>query len=336
MLPMTTISGWGDFPALIEEIAGARALQDIIRRHDLPLSVLDAPGHRVPLAKMMRIFEAAARLTGDEEFGVRLGKNTGPADFGAWAAHAYCAPTLGEALKRVCSTLWAHESGTLMYLEEHPQHVVWCYKTNLAKQETVRHSTDHLFETVIAFFQGFLGPYWRPDWVEVDYRKPAIRQRLEETLGTKIHFNRPNFGVAVRKTDLAAQLSGPLPFARPVTSLDLSARPHNAPTAVIPDFVKIIDLRMMDGAVDLDGFAKTLDLGPRTLQRQLAKLGCTYKELLETEMSVKAIATDLGYVEPENFTRAFRKWHDVSPTEFRLKAGDARKGSKDDATIVAK
>jgi len=36
--------------------------------------------------------------------------------------------------------------------------------------------------------------------------------------------------------------------------------------------------------------------------------------------SVEAIAADLGYAEPRSFTRAFRAWTGMSPSEFRLRA----------------
>ncbi|MFC3614620.1 AraC family transcriptional regulator ligand-binding domain-containing protein [Lutimaribacter marinistellae] len=332
---MTTIRGWGAFPDLVEEMAGAQALRMILPRHDLPLSVLDAPDHRMPLAKMMRVFEAAARVVGDEAFGVRLGRRTTAADYGPWAGYAYCAPTLGQALKRVCSTLWAHESGTRMYLADHAEHVVWCYASGLERREQVRHFSDHLFETMLVFFRGFLGPLWRPDWVEVDYEKPAKTEELDEYVGTEIRFARPNYGLAVRKVDLSATLAGPLPFARPITSLDLDPQPEGVVT--VDDMMSVIDLRMMGGSVDLDGLARALDLGPRTLQRKLSKLGYSYKQLLEvvrrkraiaflleTDLPVKAIAAELGYDGPQNFTRAFNAWYAASPSQFRARGSAHR------------
>ncbi|WP_169794875.1 AraC family transcriptional regulator [Ruegeria profundi] len=332
---MTTIRGWGNFPRMVEEMASAKALRTILRRHDLPLSVLCAPDRRIPLAKMIRVIEAAGRTVGCDEFGVQLGARTTAQHYGPWAGFAYCAPNLGQALKRVCATLPAHEIGSRMYLAEHKDHLVWCYESGLAKVETVRHFTDHLFETVLVFFRGFLGANWRPDWVEVDYDQPAKIDRLEALVDAKILFGRPNFGVAVRKTDLEARLVSGLPFTRPLLSLDLKTSQDRTNAERCDGLLEVIDLRLMDGEVDLDGCAKVIDIGPRTLQRKLAKRGLTYQDLLEnarrrraiaflseTDLPVKTIAMELGYTEPENFTRAFRKWQNVTPTDFRSKAVD--------------
>lgn len=331
MIPMTTIKGWGGFPDLVIDMVGEKALNSILQRHDLPVSVLHSPDHSIPLAKMMRVIEAAARKIGDNEFGVRLGHNTSAADYGTWAGYAYCAPTLGQALSRVCATLWAHESGTRMYLAEHENHVVWSYNSGLAAQESVRHFSDHLFHTMFVFFRSFLGSDWRPDWVEVDYDKPEKTEELEKLLNTTVRFSSPNFGVAVRKADLDSKLMGQIPFSRPLTRLDLrTPSSTSAEKRSIEHLLNVIDLRMMEGAVDIDGLARVFDFGPRTLQRRLNKLGYSYKQLLElsrrkraaaflkdTELPVKAIAAVLGYERPQNFTRAFHTWYAASPSQFR-------------------
>ena len=73
-----------------------------------------------------------------------------------------------------------------------------------------------------------------------------------------------------------------------------------------------------------------MGVSPRSLQRRLAELNTTFSELVaRTRLSqardllrdpvVKTIdvAFALGYSNPGNFTRAFRRWTGVSPREFR-------------------
>jgi len=76
--------------------------------------------------------------------------------------------------------------------------------------------------------------------------------------------------------------------------------------------------------------ASILCVSPRTLRRELAKLDTTYQEILDeyrerisiqllksTNLTVQEIAVKMGYNDPANFGRAFRKWTGKSPGYFR-------------------
>ena len=68
----------------------------------------------------------------------------------------------------------------------------------------------------------------------------------------------------------------------------------------------------------------------RTLQRRLSEQGITYSHLLEElrhdtaisllrdpSLKVSDIGRELGYRDPAIFTRAFRRWTGVTPSEHR-------------------
>ena len=84
------------------------------------------------------------------------------------------------------------------------------------------------------------------------------------------------------------------------------------------------------GEVEAELLARGLNLSLRTLQRRLAKAGTSYSELLdearrelalryigEHRLSIKETTYVLGFSEPANFTRAFRRWTGFSPTQYR-------------------
>lgn len=76
--------------------------------------------------------------------------------------------------------------------------------------------------------------------------------------------------------------------------------------------------------------AKAMNSSPRTINRQLAQLNTTYQHILDearrekaidllkhSKTSIEQIATQLGYNDPSNFGRAFRRWLGQSPRAFR-------------------
>jgi AraC-like DNA-binding protein len=99
-------------------------------------------------------------------------------------------------------------------------------------------------------------------------------------------------------------------------------------------FADQVKLRIADklpaGGVEADDLARAFNMSVRTLQRRLAECGTNYSALLdearrelamrfigEEGMAVKEATYVLGFSEPANFARAFRRWTGLSPTEFR-------------------
>ncbi|WP_024541509.1 helix-turn-helix domain-containing protein [Bifidobacterium choerinum] len=84
------------------------------------------------------------------------------------------------------------------------------------------------------------------------------------------------------------------------------------------------------GRSGVDDVAAELHTSPRTLQRQLADEGMTFRKQLNhvrlllseqylssSSMTLDSIAFMLGYAEVNSFIRAFTMWTGKSPTEFR-------------------
>jgi AraC-like DNA-binding protein len=76
--------------------------------------------------------------------------------------------------------------------------------------------------------------------------------------------------------------------------------------------------------------AELADMSVRTLQRRLAdnelkfndllnqaRYGHAKQKLQNSRLPVAEIAKSLGYSDPAHFTRAFRRWYGLSPTDFR-------------------
>lgn len=84
------------------------------------------------------------------------------------------------------------------------------------------------------------------------------------------------------------------------------------------------------GYPSVDDVARELHVSARTLKRKLAEYGATYSTLLDeirlrdalrllegTRLPVDEIAARVGYTDRANFTRAFKRWTGVAPSERR-------------------
>lgn len=89
----------------------------------------------------------------------------------------------------------------------------------------------------------------------------------------------------------------------------------------------------------LEQMATQEHMAPRTLIRHLNDEGVRYQTLLDdvrsdlacwllaqTDLSIEAVAERLGYLDPTNFSRTFRRWLGVTPRSFRQQLGKSSAG----------
>ena len=86
------------------------------------------------------------------------------------------------------------------------------------------------------------------------------------------------------------------------------------------------------GYPGLDAVAEKLCVSSRTLKRRLQEHGTSFQQLLDearrrdstrllsdSTLTIEQVAQQVGYSDPANFTRAFRKWTGLTPSAYRTK-----------------
>jgi AraC-like DNA-binding protein len=92
----------------------------------------------------------------------------------------------------------------------------------------------------------------------------------------------------------------------------------------------IIRRLLGEGSLDIEHTAQFIGMTRRTLQRRLAESGTEYSRLVDEVRLARAaalihnsstnladVAQELGYSDPANFARAFRRWTGLSPSSFK-------------------
>ncbi len=97
-----------------------------------------------------------------------------------------------------------------------------------------------------------------------------------------------------------------------------------------------IEKLLAEGEPKIASVASHMGLSARSLRRKLAAEEHTFAQLLDDTRKqiahdkvlkpaeqIKDLAYDLGFSDQSNFNRAFKRWYNVSPTEFRRLRGTA-------------
>ncbi len=87
------------------------------------------------------------------------------------------------------------------------------------------------------------------------------------------------------------------------------------------------------GVPSLEEAARRLHVTPRTLHRRLVEEGTTFRKIVDARRhksaveqltsggaSIEEVAYILGYRDPANFRRAFRRWTGMAPSKYRNRA----------------
>lgn len=175
-----------------------------------------------------------------------------------------------------------------------------------------------------------LGADWSPALVRVAHRRPASLAAWSQLFRAPILFDQPRHELLFLAADLDK------PRGRTDRQLEVFLKQQlddlkaKQPTKFIDQVTHAIESQLLRGDFSNDRIASLFGIHRHTLYRRLNEHGADYSALLEqsrrrlatrmlsdTDMAMGEIAAVLGYRSQGNFTRAFYRWFDSTPSEWR-------------------
>jgi AraC-like DNA-binding protein len=171
-------------------------------------------------------------------------------------------------------------------------------------------------------------PYLAPSWAD----------RYVQRLPGQVVFGADALCIRVPRSQLGLKSVAADPRAREAATRAWRREADEVEAAAHDDVASFVRSRLSQVTEDypnLDAVARSLAVSPRTLIRRLRDKGLRYQQLLDeartevacwrlthTADTIDQIAADLGYAEPSNFSRTFRRWRGETPTAFRRRSRD--------------
>jgi AraC-like DNA-binding protein len=332
----TTASGMGPLPRLVEEANGPRAVERVFRAEGLPLWLAHDQSSKIPLRSMMGLMERAAREMGDDLFGLHLGSAMRPEDYGPFVRYMVSAPDLLTLIRRSIRSLRYHISGCEFSLDVFDPWAKWGIRASDTTSFGRRHLVEHVIHPMLNVLRRYLGPNWSPLHVEVEHDRPHCWRQVEDKIGVPVVFGANTNAIVFPSAMLRRPALRQVAAKDVVTWRDLRLLVARRPPRTMLDATReIIQLRLLDATVDIDGAAQLLGVASRTLQRHLAQENLRYRDVVqqlrmeravdllkESREPVTSIAFSLGYNDAASFTRAFRQWTGAPPSRYRRAAPD--------------
>lgn len=166
----------------------------------------------------------------------------------------------------------------------------------------------------------------------VDWPEEAYHQQFAAQLPA-MHFQQTLNQICMPASylEIALPLADPMAFQQALAQCELERVRFSRSISDILQRVKSeLVLLPYQGYPALEQVAEKLDMSGRTLKRRLQDVGCSFLQALDevkqqdairllehAELDIQQVASTLGYENPTNFSRAFKKWTGKTPSEYK-------------------
>jgi AraC-like DNA-binding protein len=305
----------------------ARAFASAAGIVDRDLRALDAVVPAVALAKLWR---EATRVASREELPTEVGVAI---PFGAFGVLDYLvgsAETVEAGLRALCDHFRAVCSGIMLELVPDARGA-WLRVVTTAPADQQEIGEEFTVAVTVGRFRARAQTEILIDAVELTRAAPVGQTRHAALLGAPVTFEHTNAGAHFATAALAARLQTADPALR--RTLGQIARHLEIGGDDTLDLELAVRSRLRSllpmGKADAGGVARTLGLSERSFHRRLAELGRSYQSVLDDfrasegerllaagRLKMAQIALSLGYADQTAFSRAFKRWRGMSPSEW--------------------
>jgi AraC-like DNA-binding protein len=303
-------------------------------------SLLHDPEARAPESVLLSLWLAAEATWDKGQLGLHAGSKVPVGAFEVLDYLAGASPTIGASFRRLAEYSAIANTGLTYAIDESADPVVVSMRHPYAFELLPPSFVEYLWVLIVARFRDHLDARFRPT-LRLRHAAQGPLATYREVLGDVI-FNAERSELRVPREQW--DLENPRRDTTLSRVLERHARDLVARLPSTSDPIDRVRAALLEGLragdASVGRTAGRLHVSTRTLQRQLADAGLSFKAVLDemraevartllvsTERSLLEITYLLGYSDASAFNRAFRRWTGTTPLEYRtsrFKAHDAR------------
>ncbi|WP_165665599.1 AraC family transcriptional regulator [Metapseudomonas otitidis] len=288
---------------------------------------------RFPQDGMTRLWLRAVELSGNPAIGLNMAKVVRPASFHVVGYALMSSRTLNEGFARLVRYQRIIAEGADLSFRPTPEG----YELRLAihgdRLPPARQSAEASMAYCLAFCRWMTGRAINPLEIRFQGPAPADVEPYRQVFQAPLRFGAEHYALRFSRADMDT----PLPTANESLAQlhDRFAGEYLARFAGsrVTHLARQVLCRLLpQGEPKREVVASALHLSQRTLQRRLQEEGTRFQQLLDDtrrelaeqylaqpNLTLLEIAYLLGFADPSNFFRAFRRWFDATPGEYRAR-----------------
>lgn len=291
---------------------------------------LGEPDGAIETRPFNALLALAAHRSGNRLFALQFGLEHGMRGMGTLLHVIQSADTVGEVLRALVR--YGHVLGTAVEfrLERHAGNARLLCQVTDADLHCVRQTVEWAMGLSAHLMHSLLKHLWRPHALLLCHGAGAEPSAYRRLLGVAPRFSSTEnawvFDPELLDTQLGAKDQRILQLTRQfqdeLADITLEALPMHVQ--------KLMRSRMPQGRVTVEQIAMDLKISSRSLQRYLLTQGTSFQALLDetrqamatrllrdASINLTQVAELLGYTQLAAFSRAFSRWHGLSPQQWK-------------------
>jgi AraC-like DNA-binding protein len=299
------------------------------RRCRLPLVKLEDPASLLPVKPFWQLVNRVAIEENIADFGMQVAQAKPWFEITTMRQRLEIQPDLGSLLAEFCQIAEGQSSNVAFAVNTVNGVCRFEYLLNPPIVKGI-HMEIYRITSMIELVQVITGKRWRPQAVSLLMAESGIVDQVDILSGLEIRFARPytaiHFPEALLET-LRTEADKAVSISRSRIDRDDNIAMR---TDLISALREILGNYVTEEYLSIDLIADLAGLTSRSLQRAIKARGTSYRDLLndarrdyaleklrQPDVGIHQIANYLGYREAGHFTRAFKRWTGMTPSEYR-------------------
>jgi AraC-like DNA-binding protein len=300
------------------------------QRFQLPLRLTGDADVQLPGDRLVRLLEACAVDLNCPDFGLRAGFSQGRDALGPIAMVALHCATAGEAIEAIARYLNLLNPALELQLLSGRSGPRLSYELKVLRAGPSRQFEQWSLAIGVRVLRLIAGDQARPKAILLPHAPLLPLTHYTDFFGCPVRFSQAAFGAELFAADMKRPMLRNDPELKALIGdyIEKIADPAvNSPRDQIDLIVRKL---LPTGRCNLATVAGHFYVSVRTLQRRLEQDGLVFEDLVDAArragadqylvdpaVRISQVAGLLGYTTQSSFSHAFRRWHGVSPREWR-------------------
>ncbi|MCY1281620.1 HTH-type transcriptional regulator VirS [compost metagenome] len=310
-------------------------LSPFLTEAGLDTSFFTDPEAECSAAAWVKLMELAGKHV-DDSIGLRLGSEIRSMDLGVFGQALRSMDRLEEVLHGSSRYIVTRSQAEKVDISISGWLVTISYCITDPTIIPRRQDAEFSLATMLSCFRELTASAMRPVRVDFEHAPPKDLSLHREIFQCPLQFNQDANRLYFNKSvlDLPVRTANKRLLQALQPFLEEQRKLRSQPVSLLSEVSQAIAAELRLGRVGVVQVAESLHMSVRTLQRRLGELDLEFGQLVEDVRRALAleyvgnssyrltdVALMLGYTEASSFSRAFRRWTELTPREYRKKAG---------------